>query len=128
MDEQKKEQEVPENKEKPQSLPTRSLFLMMIAGAYLIYTGYMLCKNVVEGLEGASWGFFAAGVFFIVVGAGMLFHGIKSYSASAKEKKLAAEMENQDTEQLVQSEAAEAEQVETIEAAQAAEELNPEEK
>lgn len=125
MDEQKKEQEVPENKEKPQSLPTRSLFLMMIAGAYLIYTGYMLCKNVVEGLEGASWGFFAAGVFFIVVGAGMLFHGIKSYSASAKEKKLAEEMENQDTEQFVQPEA---EQAETIEAAQAAEELNPEEK
>lgn len=126
MDEQKKEQEVPENKEKPQSLPTRSLFLMMIAGAYLIYTGYMLCKNVVEGLEGASWGFFAAGVFFIVVGAGMLFHGIKSYSASAKEKKLAEEMENQDTEQFVQPEAEQAETIEEV--AQAAEELNPEEK
>ncbi len=99
MEEQKKEQEIPEKKENTQSLPARSMMLLIIAGAYLIYTGYTLCKNVLEGQEGAGWGFFVAGVAFVIIGAGMLFQGIKSYHARTKEKGPAEE-----TAQIEQSE------------------------
>ena len=51
-----------------------------------MYTGYRLCKNVLEGVEGGSWGFFAAGVGFIVVGAVMLFIGGRNYLRREKGK------------------------------------------
>ncbi len=96
MDEQKNGQELPEEpekKEKQQEIPTRSMMLMIVAGAYLLYTGYTLCKNVLAGQDGASWGFFAAGAAFIVIGAGMLFYGIKCYNDRSKAKRLAEEAE-----------------------------------
>ena len=61
---EKKENEVQTSQENtPQNAtPTRSYVLMILAGCYLLYTGYRLCKNVLDGVEGGSWGFFAAGV------------------------------------------------------------------
>lgn len=70
-----------------QGTPTRSCILMLLAGAYLIYTGYRLCKNVIDGVEGGSWGFFAAGVGFLIVGVVMLVVGGKNFIKNDKEKK-----------------------------------------
>ena len=36
--------------EKKPEVPTRSMILMILAGCYLLYTGYRLCKNVLEGI------------------------------------------------------------------------------
>ena len=78
--------EAPQEKKK-QEVPTRSMILMILAGCYLLYTGYRLCKNVLDGVEGGSWGFFAAGGAFIVVGAVMLFVGGRNYLRREKEKR-----------------------------------------
>ena len=77
--------EAPQEKKK-QEVPTRSMILMILAGCYLLYTGYRLCKNVLDGVEGGSWGFFAAGAAFIVVGGVMLFVGGRNYLRREKEK------------------------------------------
>lgn len=84
--------EAPQEKKK-QEVPTRSMILMILAGCYLVYTGYRLCKNVLDGVEGGNWGFFAAGGAFIVVGAVMLFVGGRNYLRREKEKR--AEQEEQ---------------------------------
>ena len=60
---------------------------MILAGCYLIYTGYRLCKNVIDGVDGGSWGFFAAGVGFLIVGAVMLFIGGKNFLKRDKERR-----------------------------------------
>ena len=77
---EKKENEVQTSQENtPQNAtPTRSYVLMILAGCYLLYTGYRLCKNVIDGVDGGSWGFFAAGIGFLIVGAVMLFVGGKN--------------------------------------------------
>lgn len=36
----------------------RSCVLMLLAGLYLLYTGYKLCQNVLNGVEGGNWGSF----------------------------------------------------------------------
>ena len=76
-------------------LPMRSCILMLLAGLYLLYTGYKLCQNVLTGVEGGNWGFFAAGVGFLIVGAVMLFIAGKNYLKREKEKKEAREKEIQ---------------------------------
>lgn len=81
--------------EKKQEVPTRSMILMILAGCYLLYTGYRLCKNVLDGVEGGSWGFFAAGVGFIIVGGVMLFIGGRNYLRREKEKRAAQEAQAQ---------------------------------
>lgn len=75
--EQKSEVSEKPQKEQAKGLPTRSYMLMCLGGIYLLYTGYKLCKNVLDGVEGASWGFFAAGIVFAVIGGGMLFFGVR---------------------------------------------------
>ena len=80
--------EAPQEKKK-QEVPTRSMILMILAGCYLVYTGYRLCKNVLDGVEGGSWGFFAAGAAFIVVGAG------RNYLRREKEKRAEQEAQAQ---------------------------------
>ena len=80
---------------KKQEVPTRSMILMILAGCYLVYTGYRLCKNVLDGVEGGSWGFFAAGAAFIVVGAVMLFVGGRNYLRREKEKRAEQEAQAQ---------------------------------
>ena len=86
--------EAPQEKKK-QEVPTRSMILMILAGCYLVYTGYRLCKNVLDGVEGGSWGFFAAGGAFIVVGAVMLFFGGRNYLRREKEKRAEQEAQAQ---------------------------------
>ena len=86
--------EAPQEKKK-QEVPTRSMILMILAGCYLLYTGYRLCKNVLDGVDGGSWGFFAAGAAFIVVGAVMLFVGGRNYLRREKEKRAEQEAQAQ---------------------------------
>lgn len=86
--------EAPQEKKK-QEVPTRSMILMILAGCYLVYTGYRLCKNVLDGVEGGSWVFFAAGGAFIVVGAVMLFVGGRNYLRREKEKRAEQEAQAQ---------------------------------
>ena len=81
--------------EKKQEVPTRSMILMILAGCYLLYTGYRLCKNVLDGVDGGIWGFFAAGAAFIVVGAVMLFVGGRNYLRREKEKRAEQEAQAQ---------------------------------
>ena len=90
---EKKENEVQTSQENiPQNAtPTRSYVLMILAGCYLLYTGYRLCKNVIDGVDGGSWGFFAAGIGFLIVGAVMLFIGGKNFIKRDKEKRAMAE-------------------------------------
>lgn len=86
---EEKENEVQTSQENtPQNAtPTRSYVLMILAGCYLLYTGYRLCKNVIDGVDGGSWGFFAAGIGFLIVGAVMFFIGGKNFIKRDKEKR-----------------------------------------
>ena len=86
---EEKENEVQTSQENtPQNAtPTRSYVLMILAGCYRLYTGYRLCKNVIDGVDGGSWGFFAAGIGFLIVGAVMLFIGGKNFIKRDKEKR-----------------------------------------
>ena len=86
---EEKENEVQTSQENtPQNAtPTRSYVLMILAGCYLLYTGYRLCKNVIDGVDDGSWGFFAAGIGFLIVGAVMLFIGGKNFIKRDKEKR-----------------------------------------
>lgn len=78
-----------EMKKDPESspIPVRSYLLMFLAGLYIIYTGYRLCKNVLDGVDGGGSGFFIVGVVFIVIGALMLFFGMRGYTREEKRKK-----------------------------------------
>ena len=76
-----------EEEQQPMGLPMRSCILMTLAGLYLTYTGYRLCKNVLDGVEGGSWGFMAAGIIFAVVGIGMVIIGGKGLLRNEKEEK-----------------------------------------
>lgn len=98
MEEQNKEIEEQENKnasedsrQNMQPIPTRSVILWVLAGGYLLYSGYTLCKNVLDGVEGSSWGFFVAGAIFIVLGAVLVFMGLKNYNDKIKAEREAEE-------------------------------------
>ena len=84
-EEQKKESETEDSRD--QGLPGTSVGLMLLAGFYLVYTGYKLCSNVLAGKEGASWGFMVAGIAFLVIGAGMLFVSGKNLLRKNQAKK-----------------------------------------
>ena len=98
MEEQNKEIEEQENKnasedsrQNMQPIPTRSVILWVLAGGYLLYSGYTLCKNVLDGVEGSSWGFFVAGAIVIVLGAVLVFMGLKNYNDKIKAEREAEE-------------------------------------
>lgn len=89
MEENKKE-EVKETQEKKklwEVIPVRSCMLMCLAGLYILYTGYKLCKNVIQGVDGGGVGFFVAGVIFLIIAAGMLYVGIRGVLADDKRQK-----------------------------------------
>ena len=52
MEEPRKEenQNTGEENQNQSGLPVRSCMLMCLAGIYLLYTGYKLCKNVIDGV------------------------------------------------------------------------------
>ena len=83
----------PEKKERPAGT---SFGLLLLAGVYLLYTGYKLCANVLKGEEGASWGFFIAGAAFLIIGAGMLFVAAKTAKQRSDAKKAAAAEEEKE--------------------------------
>ena len=56
LSEEEKAEETKTENSKDQGLPGTSVGLMLLAGFYLVYTGYKLCSNVLAGEEGASWG------------------------------------------------------------------------
>ena len=91
MEEQNKqsEQETSGAEPKEQGTPTRSSIIMLLAGVYLLYTGYKLCKDVLDGVNGSSWGFFAAGVGFLIVGGVMLVVGGRDLMKKDKAKRAA---------------------------------------
>lgn len=86
-------QEETESQEEQNPSSNRRFLLWTLAGIYLLYTGYSLCKNVIQGAEGASTGFLLAGIAFAVVGAGLLFFSAKSMLAEDKLKKAKAAKE-----------------------------------
>lgn len=98
MEEQKKEIEEQESSQKAQNASKRSTFLLFVAGVYLLYTGYSLCKSVLDGQEGAGWVFFVVGGIFLVIGVVMLFYGVKNSNAmkteSSEETESDASQEN----------------------------------
>ena len=82
MEEQKKEN-LPENTEAENSLedtseaqkaaqPAGRSFLWMLAGVYLLYTGYSLAAAVIRGEEGATPIFLLIGIVFLIIGAGLV--------------------------------------------------------
>ena len=95
MEEPRKEenQNTEEEKQPQGSLPVRGCMLMCLAGIYLVYTGFKLCKNVIDGVDGGAWYFMVAGIAFLVIGAGMLFYGGKGVIKDDKEKRAKAEEE-----------------------------------
>lgn len=91
--EENKKKEVKGTQEKKklwETLPVRNCMLMCLAGLYILYTGYRLCKNVIDGVEGASFGFFIVGVVFLVLAVGMLYVGIRGVLADDKKQKAEA--------------------------------------
>ncbi len=83
---QEEEREAGQEETQERGMPTRTCIMMILAGLYLLYTGYKLCSDVLSGVEGGSWGFAVAGVGFFIVGAGMLVIGGKNFLKKQKEK------------------------------------------
>ena len=82
-----------ETQEEQSPSSNRRFLLWTLAGIYLLYTGYSLCKNVIQGAEGASTGFLLAGIVFAVIGAGLLIFSAKSMLSEDKLKKAKAAKE-----------------------------------
>ena len=81
---QKDMQEIAKSEEKEQK---SSNVLWTLAGIYLLYTGYSLCKGFITGAEGTGMGFMLAGIAFAVIGVGLLFLSIKNMLSEEKLKK-----------------------------------------
>lgn len=83
-------QEVVENQEETegeQKSPNARYVLWILAGGYLLYTAYSLCKGFIAGEEGTSIGFLLAGIAFAVIGAGLVFVSIKNMISEDRLKK-----------------------------------------
>lgn len=108
MEEKKKEETNPNQEKRKlwEGIPVRSCMLMCLAGLYLLYTGYRLCRNVIEKVDGGSFGFMIAGIIFLVIAVGMLYVGIRGVLADDKRQKAEAaaakaekELEQKESEQ-----------------------------
>ena len=85
---QEEERAAGQEETQERGMPTRTCIMMILAGLYLLYTGYKLCSDVLNGVEGGSWGFAVAGVGFFIVGAGG-----KNFLKKQKEKQEAESAE-----------------------------------
>lgn len=89
-------QELPEEQEETgeedeqKSFSNRRFLLWTLAGIYLLYTAYSLCKGYVTGEEGSSMGFMLAGIVFAAIGVGLLVVSIKNMLSEDKIKKAKA--------------------------------------
>lgn len=92
MEENKKEETKETQKKKKlwEMIPVRSCMFMSLGGLYILYMGYRLCKNVINGVDGGGIGFFIVGAVFLIVGAGMLYVGIRGVLADDKKQKAEA--------------------------------------
>ena len=92
MEENKKEETKETQKKKKlwEMIPVRSCMFMSLGGLYILYMGYRLCKNVINGVDGGDIGFFIVGAVFLIVGAGMLYVGIRGVLADDKKQKAEA--------------------------------------
>lgn len=92
MEENKKEETKETQKKKKlwEMIPVRSCMFMSLGGLYILYMGYHLCKNVINGVDGGGIGFFIVGAVFLIVGAGMLYVGIRGVLADDKKQKVEA--------------------------------------
>ena len=84
----------PKEAEEPVIQPAqtrRTDILWVIAGLYLIYNGYGLCKSVISGAEGASPWFLVAGIAFIGIGGFLMVKGGLNLSREEKAKREEAE-------------------------------------
>ena len=77
--------EAPQEKKK-QEVPTRSMILMILAGCYLVYTGYRLCASVISGAEDSGVVFLAAGGIFVVIGAVLLIMAVRNLAKAGAQK------------------------------------------
>lgn len=68
-------------------MPKRSYILHVLAGGYLVYTGYQLASNVIKGSEGAHWGFLLVGGAFILIGGWLVVNAVKGLSREEKMKR-----------------------------------------
>ena len=84
---QKDMQEIAKSEEKEQKSSNGRFLLWTLAGIYLLYTGYSLCKGFITGAEGTDMGFMLAGIAFAVIGVGLLFLSIKNTLSEEKLKK-----------------------------------------
>ena len=86
-------QELPEEtgeEDEQKSFSNRRFLLWTLAGIYLLYTAYSLCKGYVTGEEGSSMGFMLAGIAFAAIGVGLLVVSIKNMLSEDKIKKAKA--------------------------------------
>lgn len=100
MDEQKKELTEPqsadnENGEVQNNTPTRSYIIRILAGLYLLYTGYKLCEGVLKGEEGSGWGFMAAGIAFLVIAVILLINSGRYFLQKGKTEKTQNQVDDQ---------------------------------
>lgn len=100
MDEQKKEimeqqSADNENSEAQNNVPTRSYIIRILAGFYLLYTGYKLCEGVLKGEEGSGWGFMAAGIAFLVIAVVLLISSGRYFFQKGKVEKTQSQPEDQ---------------------------------
>ena len=65
----------------------RSLTLWLVAGAFLAYTGYQLCRGYILREEGSALGFFAAGAAFIGFGVFLVIKAVRGLAKEDKVKK-----------------------------------------
>ena len=68
---QKDMQEIAKSEEKERKSSNGRFLLWTLAGIYLLYTGYSLCKGFITGAEGTGMGFMLAGIAFAVIGVGL---------------------------------------------------------
>ena len=86
MEEQNRNPEEEKQGQQTQGMPVRSYILMIMAGVYLVYTGYRLCASVISGEENSSVGFLAAGGIFAVIGAVLLIMAIRNLAKAGAQK------------------------------------------
>ena len=79
------------------SINSRSAIVMLIAGLYLAYLGWGLCKGYIDKAEGSRIGFFCAGAAFILIGVFMAFAGGRVTLKAQNQKKAEAEAEMKKT-------------------------------